>query len=416
MKILIVGGGAAGFFAAITCREYNPHATIVIAEKSKHLLSKVRISGGGRCNVTNQPVAVSDFATNYPRGQKWMQKILHHFGPQDIIRWFESHDVPLKTEPDGRVFPVSDSSQSIIDCLLRQSVKSDIEIRLNTSFSDVHYEKSALPRQFDVQWANGTSELFDAIIIACGGFPSIRSYEWLLRKGIEYTSPVPSLFTFNSPENPICQLMGVAVPEAKVKIVGTKLADSGPLLITHWGFSGPAILRLSAWGAQELFSLGYHFSITIQWTGSMPVDEVKKVLFDMRDKKIKQTVVNRSHFNLPARLWKYHVNRAGISDIKSWADLSNKELGALLNELTQQNHAIKGKTTFKEEFVTAGGVKLSAIEHQTMQSKQVPGMFFAGEFIDVDGITGGFNFQNAWTTGFLAGKHAGLSTNPTDPK
>lgn len=404
IKILIIGGGAAGFMAAITAASHNKDAEVIIAEKSLHTLSKVRISGGGRCNVTHEPYSVSDFAHNYPRGQRFLKKILHEFGPLNTVEWFESRGVKLKTEADGRMFPVTNKSESIIQCLTQEADQLGIRISTRLGVESFEVLEKGGVNSFNVKFSNGSTDTFDKILIATGGYPKTSGFDWIIRHGFEMTDPVPSLFTFNSPSNSICELMGVSVLEARVKILGTKLEWTGPLLITHWGFSGPAVLKLSAWGARLLQEKDYKFEISINWISEIDRHDVKAELYNLRDSKSKTIVSANSKFNLPGRLWKYLVGSAGIEEGKIWADLSNKALETLYLKLTEHIHQIKGKTTFKEEFVTCGGISLSEINHTTMESKKIKGLFFAGEVIDVDGITGGFNFQNAWTTGFLAGK------------
>ena len=401
MKILIAGGGAAGYMAAITAAELNPDLDITIAEKSRHLLSKVRISGGGRCNVTHRPHDIEDFSRNYPRGERFLKKILHEFSAADTIAWFASRGVELKTEPDGRMFPVTNTSLSIINCLEQAAAKSGVKVKTQLGIHKFKKEGG----HFKVEFTNESSGIFDKVLISTGGFPKIEGFNWISEHDIKINEPVPSLFTFNSPSNPITSLMGVSVPNARIRILSTKLEWSGPLLITHWGFSGPAVLKLSAWGARILKEKNYKFEISINWQSEHSQDYVRKILSDLRNNKSKSLIISNPKFDIPSRLWAHLVHTSGIRENQIWADLSNKMIEKLTLSINSQHHNIKGKTTFKEEFVTSGGVDLSEIDYVTMQSKKISGLFFAGEVIDVDGITGGFNFQNAWTTGFLAGKN-----------
>lgn len=401
MDILIAGGGAAGFMAAIAAAESSHNARVIIAEKSPNVLSKVRISGGGRCNVTHRPVPAGDFARNYPRGERFLKKILHAFGPEDVIHWFESRGVPLKTEPDGRVFPRSDNSESIIRCLTDEAARLGVRVRTRMGIDDWTYMSS--DRKFDVVFSDGSRQQFDRLILATGGFPKSSSYEWLRKQQLKVEDPVPSLFTFNSPGNSITQLQGVSVPNARIKINGTKLDWRGPLLITHWGLSGPAVLKLSAWGARVLEEKNYRFEISIHWQDDKSPEMLRSLWTGWRDRKVQAMIVNQPGLELPSRLWKFLVSEAGIDEGQRWADISNKAIERLVSFTCHHQHLISGKTTFKEEFVTCGGITLDQIDHTTMACKKMPGLFFAGELIDVDGITGGFNFQNAWTTGYLAG-------------
>ncbi len=408
MKILIAGGGAAGFMAAITAAERWPLHSFIIAEKSLRVLSKVLISGGGRCNVTHQPLSLDEFSDNFPRGKRFLKKILHEFSAADAMQWFESRGVRLKTEADGRIFPVSDDSTSIAGCLEGEAQRVGIQIILKKGLDSFEKTDSG----FSVHFSDNTKGEFDRIILAMGGFPKSSSYDFLREAGIEVKEPLPSLFTFNSSGNPITRLMGVSVPSARVRIAGTKLVQEGPLLITHWGFSGPAVLKLSAFGAELLAGMEYEFNIEIRWISDFSREECRQLWLRRRDEKVKSLVVNHSGLALPDRLWRFLVEDAQIHDTTRWADIGNKSIDLLLDKIFANNHLIKGKTTFKEEFVTCGGVTLDRIDHRTMESKDVPGLFFAGEILDVDGITGGFNFQNAWTTGFIAGQHVGQDQVP----
>jgi len=399
-QLVVIGGGAAGFFCAVNAVRLNPQLRVVIIEKSNKLLSKVRISGGGRCNVTHACFDREEMSMRYPRGKSFVRKTFHQFFTTDTIQWFEERGVHLKTETDGRMFPVTDSSQTIIDCLLKETNKYSIEVLMNREVCEIKKEDPG----FEIQFSNKEKLTADFICIASGGYAKSQSFDWIRALGHTIEEPVPSLFTFNMPGNPITKLMGVSMPEVRIRISGTKLESEGPLLITHWGMSGPAVLKLSAWGARELKSRNWEFNVLINWLGNKKPDELKDNLLRFRFDIASQKMRNKSPFGLPQRLWEYLLELSGIEPDKRWADLPGKEQNKLITNLTAGDFIIKGKTTFKEEFVTAGGVKLNEIDPNTMMSKRTPGLYFAGEVMDVDGITGGYNFQHAWTSGFIAGK------------
>jgi len=408
-RLIVIGGGAAGFFCAVNASRLNPALEVIILESSNKLLSKVKVSGGGRCNVTHACYSIADMIKKYPRGALFLKKAFHHFFTNDTIAWFSERGVALKTEADGRMFPVTDSSQTIIDCLLKEANKYKVEIRMNKGVKQlaVGSGQGDSEKQFQLQLADGTILQSDYVCIASGGFPKTVQYEWLKNTGHTIEVPVPSLFTFNlSAEagDQITSLMGVTVENVQVKIAGSKLSEQGPLLITHWGFSGPAILKLSAWGARELAIGNWQFAIIVNWIPEFNENSLRESLQQLRFKLAAQKMANRNPFGLPNRLWEFLLKRSGIPEAMRWADLPAKEQNKLIKNLCASEYAVKGKTTFKEEFVTAGGIQLNEIDHNTMQSKIHPGLFFAGEIINVDGITGGFNFQNAWTTGWIAAK------------
>jgi len=398
-SLIVIGGGAAGFFCAVNAARLNPHLEVIILERSNKLLSKVKVSGGGRCNVTHACYSIAEMIKKYPRGSVFLKKAFHHFFTNDTIAWFAERGVNLKTEADGRMFPVTDSSQTIIDCLMKEANKYHVEIRMN---KDVKQLTTA--KQFELRFADDSILHADFVCMASGGYPKLMQYDWIKRSDHDVEEPVPSLFTFNMPGNSITSLMGVAVENASVKIVGSKLSESGPLLITHWGMSGPAILKLSAWGARELAKTNYTFSILVNWIPELNENSLRDKMQKLRFELAAQKIINRNPFGLPNRLWEYLLVQSGIHPDLRWADLPAKEQNKLIKNLCAQEFAIKGKTTFKEEFVTAGGIHLNEIDFNTMQSKKHAGLFFAGEIINVDGITGGFNFQNAWTTGWIAAK------------
>lgn len=399
--LIVIGGGAAGFFCAVNAAGMHPDLKVTILEKSNKLLSKVRVSGGGRCNVTHACFDISDMCSRYPRGQYFVKKTFHQFFTTDTIKWFEERGVDLKTEDDGRMFPVTNSSQTIIDCLLREANKCGVEIRMNAEVNELSMENG----QWRIVTNNGKQTTANFVCIATGGYPKSSMFEWLKNLGHTIAEPVPSLFTFNLPGHSLSQLMGVSVAHSKIKIEGTKLAEEGPLLITHWGVSGPAILRLSAWGAMELKKMNYEFNIHISWVPEYNEISLKEQFKIFRMQQPGKKIINHNFAQLPKRLWEYLVAVSFVSDEMRFADLTSKAENMLIKNLVDFTAAVKGKTTFKEEFVTAGGVNLSEVDANTMMSKKIPNLFFAGEVLNVDGITGGFNFQHAWTSGWIAAKH-----------
>jgi predicted Rossmann fold flavoprotein len=406
LKIIVMGGGAAGFFAAINCCENNPDAEVILLEKSSKLLSKVRVSGGGRCNVTHACFDNSVLVKQYPRGEKELRNIFSRFSTKDTIEWFEKRGVALHTEEDGRMFPVSNNSETIISCLLAEAARLNIRVITTAEVTSINAGKC-----FNLQLSGGGEFQCDRLIIATGGHPKEQGYSFLKALGHQLIKPVPSLFTFNLPENPITRLMGLSVPAVKVRISGTKIEAEGPLLITHWGLSGPAILRASAWGARVLHDHDYKFTAIISWLPRLNEEKVRILLTEAKEEHPAKTMNNFCPFELPKRLWDHFLVKAGIPEGQRWADASRKNFNVLAACLVHDEYLVNGKTTFKEEFVTCGGVSLKEINLATMESRIVPGLFFAGEVIDVDGVTGGFNFQNAWSTGFLAAKAASAVNN-----
>lgn len=401
MNIAVIGGGAAGFFSAIHAKKNFPHATVQIFEKTQKLLSKVKISGGGRCNVTNACNTISELCKAYPRGGKELKKAFQIFNTAHARSWFEQHGVPLVAEDDGRVFPVSNNSQSIIDCLLNETKRLNIKIRLGTGIKSIRLEDQKLTLRFTNEEI--PSLHFDKVIIACGGSPKREGFEWLEDLGHKIENPVPSLFTFNMPTESITKLTGVVGKNTLVSIQGTKLKSEGPLLITHWGMSGPAILKLSAFGARILNERGYEFKVQVNWVNESNNNVVMDVLEKIVEEHSKKLISNIKPYSLTERLWLYLVEKCEISLEKKWGELGKKNLNKLMTVLTNDVYAVKGKTTFKEEFVTCGGVSLESVDMNTMQSKVSKNLYFAGEILDIDAITGGYNFQAAWTTGFIAG-------------
>jgi predicted Rossmann fold flavoprotein len=399
-KLIVVGGGAAGFFCAVNAARINPSLEVIIIEKSAKLLSKVGVSGGGRCNVTHACFSMADMIKKYPRGATFLKKAFHSFFTTDTIQWFKDRGVDLKTEADGRMFPVSNSSQTIIDCLMDEANKYGVEILMNKEAVEILREQE----KWSIVFKNGGNLKADYICIASGGYPKSIQFEWLQKIGHSVAKPLPSLFTFNMPGNVITSLMGIALEQVQVKIIGSKLTETGPLLITHWGMSGPAILKLSAWGARELAAKNWHFGVVVNWLPAFNEQTLKDKFQQVRFEIAAQKISNRNPFGLPSRLWEYFLQQSGINENIRWADLPAKEQNKLIKNLCAQEFAVKGKTTFKEEFVTSGGIALEEVDHNTMQSKIAPSLYFAGEVLNVDGVTGGFNFQNAWTTGWIAAK------------
>ncbi|MEO6134806.1 MAG: NAD(P)/FAD-dependent oxidoreductase [Ginsengibacter sp.] len=404
-KLIVIGGGAAGFFCAVNAASNNPNLKVLIVEKSGKLLSKVRVSGGGRCNVTHACFSISEMIKKYPRGSKFLKQAFHHFFTTDTIQWFEERNVKLKTEEDGRMFPESNSSETIANCLLEEAKKNNVQILLNRAVSKIEkISNGENEYHFRVSFADSSTIIADFVCVACGGFPKEIQYDWLRNLGHHFEAPVPSLFTFNVPKNPISELMGISVNDVLVKIIGTNFSQQGPLLITHWGFSGPAILKLSAFAAKELAVLNYSFSISINWLNDYHENSALEKIRTIRNEIGAQKIVNRNPFGIPQRLWEYFLMQCDIDVDSRWADVAAKQQNQLAKVLCSQQFTVKGKTTFKEEFVTAGGVSLNEVIPQSMESKLIPNLFFAGEILNVDGITGGFNFQNAWTSGWLAAK------------
>ncbi len=409
-KLIVIGGGAAGFFCAVNAARLNPSLQVILLEKSNKLLSKVKISGGGRCNVTNACFDIPELSKHYPRGEHFVRKAFHQFFTTDTIEWFETRGVKLKAEEDGRMFPVTNSAQTIIDCLLNEANAYGVEILINREVVNLKIESGkpsnakAMESKWKLEFRDGEITEADFVCVASGGFPKLQQFNWLKETGHTIIEPAPSLFTFKIPNHPITKLMGVSVQEATIKIKSTKLKNTGPLLITHWGMSGPCVLKLSAWGARELQKMNYDFFISVNWLNDKKEQELKEELQSIRNRNGSQKISSNNLFHLPNRLWQFLLQEAGIKEEWRWADLPSKELNKLIQVLTNYELQVKGKTTFKEEFVTAGGIDLKQVDPNTMQSKLQPHLFFAGEILDADGITGGFNFQQAWTSGFIAAK------------
>jgi len=399
-KAIIIGGGAAGFFCAIRLAELHPDWDIQILEKSSKVLSKVKVSGGGRCNVTHACPDVEDLLQKYPRGTRFLKKAFYQFATKDTIQWFANNGVSLHTEKDGRMFPTTNNSETIIQCFLKKIDQYKIKLRLQAEVLDVKKEKD-----FIISLANGEQLHATTICVATGGMLKADKLNWLEKLGNEIVSPVPSLFTFNVAEKNITTLMGVAVDNASIQWKGNKHVEQGPLLITHWGISGPAAIKLSAWCAREMALENYEGAIQINWVPLYNAQSLKMEWLNFRTDLGKREMGNKNPFALPQRLWQYLLQESKILPNTKWADVKSAEQNVLIQLLTTYTLTIKGKTTFKEEFVTCGGVDLTSINAAQMESKSCPGLHFAGEMMDVDGITGGFNFQHAWTSGWLAANH-----------
>ena len=405
MKVAVIGGGAAGFFAALAVKENHPKSKVTIFEKSPKLLSKVKVSGGGRCNVTNGNTSIKELSLAYPRGGKQMKKALAVFNTKHTMEWFESRGVRLVIQEDSCVFPVSQDSQTIIDCFLEEAKRLEIIIETSTGVKSIE-QVNNYQLKLEFIKTEHASLVFDKVIIATGGSPMRKGLQWLADLGHKIEDPVPSLFTFNMPHEPIKKLMGIVVEKTLTTIQGTKLKSDGPLLITHWGMSGPSILKLSAFGARILSEMNYKCKVQVNWVNEANNDLVRKVLSSIVLENPNKILSNYRPFQLPDRLWQFLIEKSELPSDKKWSEIGKKGTNKLMMLLTNDVYEVQGKTTFKEEFVTCGGVSLESINFKTMQSKHVKNLYFAGEVMDIDAITGGYNFQGAWTTAFIAGKLA----------
>ena len=377
----------------------HPDYQISILEKTQKVLSKVRISGGGRCNVTNHCLDNQALVKNYPRGQKELLQVFARFSVQDTLQWFPKYGVPLKTEEDGRVFPASNSSESIIHCFMTLAEKHHIKILTGC---EVHAVKKNA--NFQIKTSSGNFEA-DVVIAASGGYHKSAGYDWLKNMGHKIDSPIPSLFTFNLPNADIKkQLQGISVNHAKVSTKESKHGYEGPVLITHWGLSGPAVLKLSAFAAHDFYNANYTGTIYVNWVHPNNAVDVENILLQTQKLKHKSLAVNHAEFQLPKRLWEFFCIEADIENTKPWAEISLKKIRKLAQLLVRSEYHMEGKTTFKEEFVTCGGINLKEIDFKTMQSKRIPNLYFCGEVLNVDGITGGFNFQAAWSAAWVCAK------------
>ncbi len=397
-QLVVIGGGAAGFFCAVNAARLQPHLRVILVEKTNKLLSKVKISGGGRCNTTHQLFDIRALVKKYPRGEQFLKKAFHQFNTTHTIDWFAERGVALHAEADGRMFPITNQSDTIIQCLLKEANQFKVQVLMQTAVNNINKTDTGFQLQID----NGQIMQADYVCIATGGLPKAAMFNWITALGHRIETPVPSLFTFNIPKHPITSLMGLSVPLATVKINGTKLKEQGPLLITHWGLSGPVILKLSAWGARQLASMDYQFSIQVNWLGDTTDAMLRDDWTFYREQYAANKMGSKTPFQLPSRLWHFLLAEAGIHQDTRWAELKAVHQNKLIQLLTGFVFSVSGKTTFKEEFVTCGGIRLSEIQPQTMESKLQPHLYFAGEVMDIDGITGGFNFQHAWTSGYNA--------------
>jgi len=406
-KLIIVGGGASGFFCAIQAKLHSPALQVIILEKTTKLLSKVKISGGGRCNVTHNASHSSAMSSQYPRGNALMKKLFREFFVNDTIDFFAARGVEIVSESDGRMFPKSNSSESIIQCFLSEAARLQIHVELKTEI--VAAEKRG--DHFLISTKTGEQLQSHFLVVSCGGFHKMSHYEWITKLGHRIAPPIPSLFTFNTTDKSITSLMGVSMNEVKVHINGSNFSQEGPLLITHWGFSGPAILKLSAFAAIYLAEKNWGFSLAIHWLPSFSEQDLRDFFTEKRNQKGFSKVGSKTELGLPQRLWEYLLKKSDILDLeKRWAEVPAKSQNKLITCLTNDTYPIKGKTTYKEEFVTAGGIELDEIHAETLESKLVSNLFFTGEVMNVDGITGGFNFQHAWTSAFVVAKAIGQRT------
>jgi len=402
MKIAIIGGGAAGFFAAISAKTHHPETQVHIFEKAKKPLIKVGLTGGGRCNISNAESSFKNMIAAYPRGGKLLKKAFKEFDNKAIVKWFETRGVLTLTQEDNCIFPQSQNSQTVIDCLIKETKQLGITIHTEHSISAIEKKEEKLMLHFKDDQQK--TFVFHKIIVTTGGAPQKKSFLWLEKLGHRIEQPIPSLFTFNMPNESIKKLMGIVVENAMVSLQGSKLKASGPLLITHWGMSGPAILKLSSFGARILQERDYEFKVQVNWINiqndNIVLDELNSIIQQHPHKQL----ANYRPYLITERLWHFLLKKAQISLQKKWNELGKKHLNKIVHLLTNDIYQVEGKTTFREEFVTCGGVSLSSINPQTLESLTCPNLYFAGEVLDIDGITGGYNLQAAWTTGFIAGK------------
>ncbi|RJR33878.1 MAG: NAD(P)/FAD-dependent oxidoreductase [Desulfobacteraceae bacterium] len=396
-RLVIVGGGPAGFFCGVNAARMSPRLRVTILEKSAEILSKLKMSGGGRCNITHGSLDITEMAERYPRGKNFVKKAFHRFFVPDLIRWFQERGIRIKQEPDGRMFPSTDSSRTIIDCLTNEASRYGVQVTTKAEVSGLQlsgglWEVKSQTRRMEA----------DFVCISCGGYPKAAMFSWLTDLGHTIETPVPSLFTFNIPGSGTASLMGIVVRDTTVKVIGSRMEERGPLLFTHWGMSGPVIINLSARAARELAAAKYEFGIRVNWVPALNEEELRALLQDQRAKASGRKLRNRNPFELPQRFWESMLMQSGIDPEVRWGDLPSREMSRLVGNLSSQEFKVKGKTRFKEEFVTAGGIKLGEVDVNTMMSKKRENLFFAGEVLDVDGVTGGYNLQHAWTSAFVA--------------
>ena len=396
LKVAVIGGGAAGFFAAINLAESLPGAQVELLEKSLHLLAKVRISGGGRCNVTHSCFEPGELVKFYPRGGRELRGPFRIFQPEDTVQWFENRGVQLKTEGDGRMFPMTNDSGTIVNCLTDSARDAGVSIQTQLALKGVHPEN----QRFKIEFDSGESRIYDRVILATGS--NKKAYGWAQALGHKIVPPVPSLFTFKIKDPRLEGLAGLSSPGVRLRLAGSKVETDGPLLVTHWGLSGPSVLKLSAWAARALYESNYKLELRVNWAPENSQEEVRAIILRKKNNSPKRKAVGEALFAMPKRLWRSLLLDVGVLEEQTWEALSGKVIARLTESLTNSVFQIDGKGEFKEEFVTCGGVSLKDIDFKTMQSRRCPGLYFAGEVIDVDALTGGFNFQNAWTTGYLA--------------
>lgn len=410
LRIAVIGGGAAGYFSAITAAESSSDARVMLFEVTAHVLAKVRISGGGRCNTTHACFEARELVKRYPRGSRELIGPMNKFGPRETVAWYAARGVELKTEPDGRMFPTTDDSGTIVECLQRGAAEAAVDVRMRTPVREIERAEDG---RFRVTLGSGDVERFDRVILTTGGNRGGGGHDIAVSLGHTIEPPVPSLFTFQIDDARLQGIEGLAVPEAEVSVPGTKLKERGPVLMTHWGLSGPGILRLSAWGARELAEKDYQFNVRVAWAGDANEERLRERLAAGRTELGKKRVRNANPIGLPGRLWERLVEAAEIGEDVTWVSLPKKSLNVLVRAVAASEFVATGKSMNKEEFVTCGGVRLREVNFKTMESRQCPGLYFAGEVLDIDGITGGFNFQSAWTTAHLAGSAA---TTPDSPQ
>lgn len=401
LTIAIAGGGAAGFFAALTCAHFFPQHRVIILEKTRQPLAKVRFSGGGRCNVTHACFDPASLVKFYPRGYKELRGPFARFQPLDTIEWFEKRGVRLKTEEDGRLFPVTDDSQTIIDCFLKEAKRLQVELKTEKGIEKIEKVES----HFKITFSNKEELNCDRLLLATGS--ASKPLQWLKELGHDLVPLVPSLFTFNLPHSPFLDLTGVSLSKAAVKLPSFQLQQTAPLLFTHWGLSGPAVLKLSSWGAKELHQADYQTEVQVNWIPDWQHKEAQQLLVATKQNLKSRQIGTDSLFELPKQLWRRLLTLAKIENEQRWSFVTQKQLNCLLNNLFLTSLNMQGKTTYKQEFVTCGGVSLKNVNFQTMESRCCSSLYFAGEILDIDGVTGGFNFQNAWTTGWIAGQSIG---------
>ena len=402
--LVVIGGGASGFFCAINAATNDKNLKVTILEKSSKVLSKVKVSGGGRCNVTNVQQDIVALSRCYPRGEKFVKKAFHWFNTKDTLEWFNARGISIVAEADGRMFPSTNTSQTIIDCFLKEAKALDIDIRYQANVKTIH---QAEQNTFTIGINDAETIHANYVCIASGGFTN-QQPDWASSLNLKIAPPLPSLFTFNIPNHPITGLMGVSVKDITVKINGSKYAQTGDLLITHWGLSGPAVLKLSAYAAELLSEKKYTFEVQVNWIGISNVQEITELMDNQRYTDGRKKIMQTKLFEMPNRLWTFLVEQSKINEDTNWADLKSEQKNKLIQNLHAYTLKVNGKTTFKEEFVTCGGIDLSTVDVNTMHAKDIPGLYFCGEALNIDGITGGYNFQNAWTTGWIAAKAIGI--------